>query len=118
MCRIHGGKGKPAAGNLMGSFTSKGSSCAGEWDLPAKAVLGRKGGLCVPSPRQRCLRCWAAARAASLPLPRSASVPALSEQPEHNAPFTPRQTGGLDALPAFCCQGHRLGSVPSSFSLH
>lgn len=32
--------------------------------------------------------------------------------------FTCCQTGGLDTLPAFCYQGHALGSVPSSFSLY
>lgn len=82
--------------------------CAGE--------EGKEGGLCVPPPRQRfgrcCGRSWGCPAAPLCP-------PCLSSPsvPEHNAPFTPRQTGGLDALPAFCCQGHRLGSVPSSFSL-
>lgn len=78
-------------------------------------------GCASPLPRQR----FGAMLGLQLGLPRCSCPaaplcpPCLSSPsvPEHNAPFTPRQTGGLDALPAFCYQGHRLGSVPSSFSL-
>lgn len=80
MCEIHGGKGKPGAGNLTGSFTSTGSSCAGGWKLPCKGRAG-EGGWAVPPPPAE-VRGDAAAGAASLLLPRSASVPALSEQPQ------------------------------------
>lgn len=82
VCEIHGGKGKPRAGNLMGSFASTGSSCAGEWKLPCKGRAEEEGWAVPPPPAAVRGDAAAAAGAASLLLPRSASVPALSEQPQ------------------------------------
>lgn len=96
---IHGGKGKSAG--LLHLPAALGSGiCPAN---PADPAVGRKAGLG-----------WAELGCAC-PLPGSdaaaGAVPACvssPSEPEHNAPFTPRQTGGLDALPAFCCQGSQV----------
>lgn len=118
MCEIHGGKRETRGWKTDGLLHLHAFQL--RWEVEAgKARVGRKGGLWCPLPRQR----FGAMLRLQLGLPRRSCPaaplcpPCLSSPsvPEHNAPFTPRQTGGLDAFPAFCCRGHRLGSVPSSF---
>lgn len=135
MCETHGGEGKPRAaqaGNPMSSFISTGPSCAGNRELPRKLLLkpcaGEEGWAVhgLPPSRTRCVlgvmpvdgRSWGLRRC-SRPAAR-VCLPCLRQPLRAGSTmlaFTRRQTGGLDALPAFCYQGHRLGSVPSSFSL-
>lgn len=133
-CEIQGGKGSPKAGqagNPLSSFTPHRDQLCWELGAAPKATAepcaGEEGwavrGLPPSAARcvlRRCLWMAAAGLCTAARVPQRVCLPCL-RQPlcagSTILAFTRRQTGGLDTLPAFCYRGHRLGSVPSFFSL-